>query len=146
MIYKYEMACKEAGLSEEKIKEIRQIFDTDKKKLKRENEYLEKNDIRYFSISDVDQDAEDIGDYSLIDTSVNVEMDVIKKLEMEKLMCYLNELPVDDREFLYLCFGEVKENDTAIAKKLGLPRTTVQSRKKKLLTLLRNRFEEKNKN
>lgn len=146
MIYKYEMACKEAGLSEEKIKEIRQIFDNDKKKLKRENEYLEKNDIRYFSISDVDEETEKMGDYSLMDTSVNVEMDVIRKLEIEKLMCYLKELPADDREFLYLCFEEAKENDTAIAKKLGLPRTTVQYRKKKLLTMLRNRFEERNKN
>lgn len=142
MIYKYEMACKEAGLSEENIKEIRQIFDTDKKKLKRENEAMEKNGIRYFSISDVNEEAEEIGDYALIDTSVNVEMDVIKKMEIEKLMCYLEELPVEDREFLYFYFEEPKANDTVIARKLGLPRTTVQSRRKKLLEKLRNRFEE----
>ena len=30
MIYKYELACKEAGLDEEKIKEIRKYFDREK--------------------------------------------------------------------------------------------------------------------
>lgn len=35
MIYKYEMACREAGLNEEQIKEIDRVFDADKKKLKR---------------------------------------------------------------------------------------------------------------
>ena len=35
MIYKYEMACREAGLSEEKTAEIRRMFDAEYKKLKR---------------------------------------------------------------------------------------------------------------
>ena len=40
MIYKYEMACKEAGMSEETIAEIHRMFDADKKKLKRLNQRL----------------------------------------------------------------------------------------------------------
>ena len=35
MIYKYEMACKEAGLTEEQIAKIRQVFDSDYKRLDR---------------------------------------------------------------------------------------------------------------
>lgn len=35
MSYKYEMACKETGLTEEQIAKIRQVFDTDYKKLNR---------------------------------------------------------------------------------------------------------------
>lgn len=79
MIYKYEMACKEAGLSEEKVVEIRRMFDNDKKKLKRENERMEKENIRYFSMNQVEED-DDFGEYSIADPRVDVEMSVLHKM------------------------------------------------------------------
>lgn len=142
MIYKYEIACREAGLSEERIKEIRKIFDDDKKKLKRENECMEKNDITYYSVFGVRPEYEDMEAYDIEDPSVNVEMEVIRKWEIEQLARFMKELSVDDRKFLYLYYEENGANDTMIARKLGIPRTTVQSRKKKLLKKLRKRFEE----
>ncbi len=36
MRIEYERACRQAGLSEEKIREIRKVFDTDYKQMKRE--------------------------------------------------------------------------------------------------------------
>lgn len=47
MIYKYEMACKEAGLSDEATAEIRRFFDAEKKKLKRDKAYREAKGIRF---------------------------------------------------------------------------------------------------
>lgn len=141
MIYKYEIACKEAGLSEEKIKEIRKVFDDDKKKLKRENACMVKQEITYFNIFDVDPEY-DFMAYEIVDANVNIEQDMIKKWELEQLMRFVKELTIQEQEFITAYFEEVGANDTKIAKKLGLPRTTVQSRRKKLLEKLRRRFEE----
>ena len=141
MIYKYEIACREAGLSDEKIKEIRKVFDDDKKKLKRENECMEKREITYYSIFDVDPEY-DFMSYEIADPSVNIEQDMIKKWEVEQLMIFVGELPLHDQEFLIAYFEEAGANDSKVAKKLGVPRTTVQSRRKKLLEKLRIRFED----
>lgn len=54
MIYKYEIACKEAGLNKEQINEIRKVFDVDRRRLKRENEKMEQENIRYGSVDDID--------------------------------------------------------------------------------------------
>ena len=47
MIYKYEMACKEAGLSEEQTAEIRRFFDAEKKRLKRDKKAREEEGITF---------------------------------------------------------------------------------------------------
>lgn len=143
MIYKYEMACQEAGLSEEKIKEIRQIFDTDKKKLKRENEAMEKYGITYHNIFDVDPEY-DFLSYQIKDESVNLEQDMIKNWEIEQLMRFMQEFSENDRKLLLLSFESAKVNDSSIAKELGIPRTTLQSRRKKLIEKLQKRFAEEN--
>lgn len=143
MIYKYEMACKEAGLSEEKIKEIRQIFDTDKKKLKRENEAMEKYEITYYNVFDVDPEYDFLA-YEIKDESVNLEQDMIKNWEIEQLMRFMQEFSESDRKLLLLSFESAKVNDSSLAKELGIPRTTLQSRRKKLIEKLQKRFAEEN--
>ena len=45
MLFWYEKACQEAGMEEEKIRELRRGFDADYKRLKREN--AEKDKIGY---------------------------------------------------------------------------------------------------
>ena len=67
---------------------------------------------------------------------------MIKKWEVEQLMIFVGELPLHDQEFLTAYFEEAGANDSKVAKKLGVPRTTVQSRRKKLLEKLRMRFED----
>ncbi|MFR3349416.1 MAG: hypothetical protein ACLTSC_08825 [Mediterraneibacter faecis] len=42
MNYKYEMACKEAGMREEDIQALRREFDADYKRLSRENKRKDK--------------------------------------------------------------------------------------------------------
>ena len=43
MNYKYEMACKEAGMREEDIQALRREFDADYKRLSRENKRKDEN-------------------------------------------------------------------------------------------------------
>ena len=53
MIYKYEMACKEAGLTEEQIAKIRQVFDSDYKRLDRRQKAKERYGIGWISVTDL---------------------------------------------------------------------------------------------
>ena len=57
MIKKYEDACRQAGLSEEQIKKIRQVFDDEKKRLKRETIEKAKNHIWFIPISELQNTA-----------------------------------------------------------------------------------------
>lgn len=140
MIYKYELACKEAGLNKEEIAEIRKVFDTDRKKLKRENEIIEKANIQYFSIDKTVDEEGNIDSYDICDINANTEMEAIKLWEVEKLREFMNELSVEDREFLYACFDDVRGAEKRIAQRLGIPRNAVQYRKRKLIAHLRKKF------
>lgn len=140
MIYKYEIACKEAGLNEEKIVEIRKVFDNDKKRLKREKQRMEEKDIHCFSI-DAFQAGEDIERFDIADPNADTEALAIKNWELSKLREFLAELTTEDVEFIMACYQEVKESDERIAEKMGLTRNQVRYKKKILLKHLKERFE-----
>lgn len=142
MIYKYEIACKEAGLSKEQITEIRKVFDVDRKRLKRETRTMEEENIQFGSVDDINGNYEEVDKRDIEDTNVNIELDYIKKWELEQLNRFLSELTEEEKEFLLAYYEDAKSSDSRIALKLGLPRTTVQSRRKKLLEKLRKRFDE----
>lgn len=142
MIYKYEIACREAGLTKEQINEIRKVFDVDRRKLKREQDRLEQENIRYGSIDDINCNFEEVDKREIEDTSIDIELDYIKKWELGQLNRFLDELTEEEREFLIACYEDAKLSDSRIGKKLGLPRTTVQSRRLKLLEKLKKRFAE----
>lgn len=140
MIYKYEIACKEAGLNEEKIVEIRKVFDNDKKRLKREKQRMEEKDIHCFSI-DAFQAGEDIERFDIADPNADTEALAIKNWELSKLREFLAELTTEDVEFIMACYQEAKESDERIAEKMGLTRNQVRYKKKILLKHLKERFE-----
>lgn len=140
MIYKYEIACKEAGLNEEKIVEIRKVFDNDKKRLKREKQRMEEKDIHCFSI-DAFQAGEDIERFDIADPNADTEALAIKNWELSKLREFLAELTTEDVEFIMACYQEAKESDERIAEKMGLTRNQVCYKKKMLLKHLKERFE-----
>lgn len=142
MIYKYEIECEKAGLSKEQINEIRKVFDVDRRKLKREQERMEQENIRYGSVDDISCEFEGIARKDIEDTRCNLELDYIRKWELEQLNRFLNELTEEEREFLLVCYEDAKLSDSRISKRLGLPRTTVQSRRLKLIEKLKKRFEE----
>ena len=138
MIYKYEIACKEAGLSEEQTAEIRRFFDAEQKKLKRKKESKDKTQMGFFSVSDLQN--EDGDDYDIPDLSVNTEEAAIHNYELSLLRSYMDELSADDREFLYACFDDVRNADQRLSDKLGITVNQVRYRRRKLIEKLRRRF------
>lgn len=142
MIYKYEMACKEAGLTEEQIVKIRQVFDADYKKLDRRRKAKERYGFSWLSVSEL-SGSEEEEDYTLADTETNVEEEVLHRMSLQELRGYMQELPEDDRKFLYDCFSDREDNFKWVAEKYGLKREQVKYRRRKLIQVLRNRFEGK---
>ena len=96
MIYKYEIACKEAGLNKEQINEIRKVFDVDRRRLKRENEKMEQENIRYGSVDDIDDEYEGIAQKDIEDPRQNIELEYIKNWELEQLERFLAELTAEE--------------------------------------------------
>lgn len=141
MIYMYEMACKEAGLPEEQIAEIRKMFDADYKRFSRRKKAKEKNNISWISMTDM-SGSESEADYELTDETIDVEDTVLHQMELEELQGYLEELTDDDREFLLAMFEDVENANQRMAEKLGLTIGQVRYRKDKLIKMLRARFEE----
>lgn len=141
MIYKYEMACREAGLPEEQIAEIRRMFDAEYKRLGRRKKAKEKNNISWISTTDMSgSDSET--EYELADENTDVEGMVLHQMELEELQGYLDELTEDDRKFLLAMFEDVENANQRMAEKLGLTIGQVRYRKEKLLKMLHARFEE----
>jgi hypothetical protein len=144
MIYEYELACKEAGLSEEKIKEIRRMFDAEKKRLKRRKVAHDKCGWGFFAIEDlmVGSILHRKGAFDIPDAGMSVEEEIIHRLDLERLNKLLEEMDPDDKEFLLDCFESRKGTDNAAQEKHGLSRGQVQYRKRKLVNMLREKFEE----
>ena len=142
MIYKYEMACREAGLPEEQIAEIRRMFDAEYKRLGRRKKAKETNNISWISTADM-SGADSETEYELADENTDGEGMVLHQLELEELQGYLDELTEDDRKFLLAMFEDVENANQRMAEKLGLTIGQVRYRKEKLLKMLRARFEEK---
>lgn len=143
MIYKYEIACKEAGLSEEQTAEIRKFFDGEKKKLKRDKEKREKNGIVFNSLRGLVGNY-DADEYEIEDPAPQVEKQILHKLELEQLRRSMDKLPEDDREFLYAIFENDSLPERKLAEKLGIPAATYFRRKKRVLEQLRKKFFEEN--
>jgi DNA-directed RNA polymerase specialized sigma subunit len=141
MIYKYEMACREAGLPEEQIAEIRRMFDAEYKRLGRRKKAKEKHNISWISTTDM-SGADSETEYELADENTDVEGMVLHQMELEELQGYLDELTEDDRKFLLAMFEDVENANQRMAEKLGLTIGQVRYRKEKLLKMLRARFEE----
>ena len=131
MIYKYEMACKEAGLSDEATAEIRRFFDAEKKKLKRDKAYREAKGITFSYLYPSEEEIAD------------VEETTMQKLLLEQLNDALDELSDDDREFLLFMFSGYG-SASACARKLGVYPSTVLRRRDALIQKLRKSFFEKN--
>ena len=75
MIYEYKLACIEAGLSDEQIKEIEQVFDTEYKHNQYDQKKREKYKIEVLHIEGMlGQDGE-VGTFDIPDSAVDIEED-----------------------------------------------------------------------
>lgn len=143
MIYKYEIECRKAGLSEEQTNEIRKMFDKDKKTLKRERKSIQteyqENGVRFFSMSETPVGDED--DYfDVEDPDTNVEEEVIHKLQLERLRELLSELSEEDRNLLLAYHSGYKGCKKEYLEAVNLTKRKANYRIKALLKQLREDF------
>lgn len=142
MLYKYELACREAGLTEEKTKEIRQMFDTEYKRLKRRKQRQKKYGISAISVTDM-SGTENECDYELEDPNNNVEEIVLHKMDLKDLQRYLQELPEEDRNFLYDYYSCGDKPLVYMSEKCSLTKNQVRYKRDRLIMLLRDKFDGK---
>ena len=142
MIYEYELACKEAGLSEEKIKEIRRMFDAEKKKLKRRKAAKERYGWGFFAIEDLTVGGilHHKGAFDIPDAGMSVEDEIIHQLDLERLNECLAEFEPEDKEFLLDCFKCERGAETYTMEKYGMTRSRVRNKKRILINRLREQF------
>lgn len=142
MIYEYELACKEAGLSEEKIKEIRRMFDAEKKKLKRRKTAHDKSNLGFFTVEELAVNCgEGIDALEIPDPNTDIEMDYIRKCDIEYLKKLLNEMNPRDKEFILDCYSSKYGSESLAAAKYGMPRGYLRYQKEKIVEYLRGKFD-----
>lgn len=142
MIYEYKLACIEAGLSDEQIKEIEQVFDTEYKHNQYDQKKREKYMIEVLHIEGMlGQDGE-VGTLDIPDSTVDIEEDFIHRCDLEHLQEILSQLSEEDREFLMDCFIYEADYVKRLSAKFGITGRAVRWKKEKLLNALREKFFE----
>lgn len=145
MIIKYEIACREAGLSEEKTAEIRRFFDAEQKKLKRRKEAKDKSQLCFVSVEEMAEKVQDddISTYDIPDPNMNTEAMAIHGVELSVLKSCMDEWSEEDREFLLACFEGERGVIMELSRRFGIPQATVSYRKKCLFNKIQKEFMEK---
>lgn len=133
MIYKYELACKEAGMEESMIAEIRKFFDAELKKLNRDKKARERAGIVFNSLSALVEEYDGLGEYEISDERSNPESIVLNELSVKHLKMRMQELSVDDREFLIEIFSGEYGIEHRYAIRMGISDMAVTRRKKRLI-------------
>ena len=141
MLKKYEDACRKANLSEAEIHELRKMFNQDysrnyrRKKAKAEcGIYMESLSSVYGSSPDEPTKMRDVPD-----ERIDIEAEVIHKIDLEALHTHLQLLPEEDRIFILECFDdEITFMD--LVRKYGIPRTTLRRRMERIIRELRKKM------
>lgn len=141
MIYQYEMACKEAGMSEEAIKELRKMFDTDYKHVKRQKEQRMKTGYAFTAIDRIQDIDGEIGTVDIAD-DFDLEEDFIHRCDLGRLDEILQELSDEDRAFILDAFDQEVKTVKALAEKYEMSFYAARYRRDKLLAWLREKFFE----
>ena len=142
MIYEYKLACIEAGLSDEQIKEIEQVFDTEYKAVQYDQTKREKYQVEILHIEGMVGSDGEVGTYDPEDYSTNIEEDFLHRCDLERLQEVLSQLSEEDREFLMDCFIYEADYVKRLSAKYGITGRAVRWKKEKLLNALREKFFE----
>ena len=142
MIYEYKLACIEAGLSDEQIKKIEQVFDTEYKSIQYDQTKREKYQVEILHIEGMVGPDGEIGSYDPEDYSTNIEEDFLHRCDLEHLQEVLSQLSEEDREFLMDCFIYEADYVKRLSAKYGITGRAVRWKKEKLLNALREKFFE----
>ena len=140
MIYEYKLACIEAGLSDEQIKKIEQVFDTEYKAIQYDQTKREKYRVEILHIEGMVGPDGEIGSYDPEDFSTNFEEDFLHRCDLEHLQEVLSQLSDEDREFLMDCFIYEADYVKRLSAKYGITGRAVRWKKEKLINALREKF------
>ena len=143
-LYKKMVAeCKEKNMTKKQINKIENAYDSDRKKMKRENKQLEKQGITVTVFSAYD-DKPGMMDKVLREAGKqgsNPLDGIIRKEMYETLSAGLKTLDEDDSKYLLELFFVWEGNVKAYAEKLDVPRETVRDRRNRILRRLKKYFE-----
>lgn len=146
----YEEACRKAGLSEENIRKIRQVYDTDYKRLKRDQEYREKNNLVFNSLSALVSDVDGCVEYEIPDSSSDPLEKIIEKEDeaehasrLDILRESLKALTPDEQELLLAYYAGGYGIESQLARELGMERKKFIRTREKLLKKLQGIYFEK---
>ncbi len=147
---RYEDACNHEGLSNEEMGEIRRLYDADYKKLKREKEYREKNEILFNSLSSLGINSDGQKEYDIPDFT-NEPLGLILKEEEhagnERMLAVLreclDEMDPDEADILIRYYAGTYGIGTQMASELGMDRKAFMRKTEKLLEKIRKSFNEK---
>jgi len=142
MIYEYKLACIEAGLSDEQIRNIEQVFDTEYKAVQYDQTKREKYQVEILHIEGMVGPDGEIGSYDPEDYSTNIEEDFLHRCDLEHLQEVLSQLSEEDREFLMDCFIYEADYVKRLSAKYGITGRAVRWKKEKLINALREKFFE----
>ena len=142
MIYEYKLACIEAGLSDEQIKKIEQVFDTEYKSIQYDQAKREKYQVEILHIEGMVGSDGEVGTYDPEDYSTNIEEDFLHRCDLEHLQEVLSQLSEEDREFLMDCFIYEADYVKRLSAKYGIKGRAVRWKKEKLIKALREKFFE----
>ena len=140
MRIEYERACIEAGMPEEKIMEIRRLFDADYKRLKREKQERKEAGVVYYSLEHLRNPDGESCYFEIPDPNMDVEQRVLHELELEQLREILNRLSPRDKQFILDCYAAEWGEEKDIAEKYGITIATAYQRKRRIVLKLRELF------
>ena len=143
MIRKYYDACVEAGLPEEKIRAIDQVFDADKKRLKRRDAYLEKHGIVVSEISALSDGSDnELPTVEFEDKTADIETAASISSDIDVIKTIISEFSESDRTIIMTYCGEANMNVSLTARLLGINKRTCSDKVKKLISTASRRFFE----
>ena len=134
MKWEYELACREANMSEEEIRNIRNIFDADRKTLKRENELIEQKKIIVFSM-DANREKQEEA-LNVPDKECNVEEEAIYAVELERLMECLDRLTDEEREVVLALYDPMIKFEQ-FARYRVIPQSSLRRRAERIFQKLK---------
>ena len=142
MRIEYERACLEAGLPEEKIREIRRMFDGDYKRMKREIQDRENAQYVLYSLELLMDPENGACYFDIPDPSLDLEKQLLHRLDLERLEEVLESISKEERQFILDCFDAERGARKEIAEKYGMTLGAVKQRKRRILEKIRGRFLE----
>lgn len=137
MYWKYEKLCRQVGLSEEKRRKIQRILDREKQRRRTKQKNAEKYGISIISADALRDAGYDV--FARLTGGENTYDEAIKDMALQYLHIFLQRLHSDDR-YILLSLGTL--SDREIAQKLGISKSTVQYRRKKLIMLLKKWYQQ----